>query len=130
MRAGALLWSLDVLTVAALVLAAALYARGWWWLRRRMPGRFTWLRLLCFMLGLDLLLLGISPPMETLAVQSLAVHMSQHLLLMMVVAPLLWLGAPLAPVLRGLPRPVLRGAVAVISWAPARAAGHVLANPV
>jgi len=130
MRAGALLWSLDALTVAALVLAAVLYARGWGWLRRRMPRRFTWLRLLSFMLGLDLLLVAVSPPMEALAVQSLAVHMSQHLLLMMVVAPLLWLAAPLAPLLRGLPGPAMRGAIAVFSWAPVRGAGRVLANPV
>jgi cytochrome c oxidase assembly factor CtaG len=32
--------------------------------------------------------------------------MVQHLLLMMVAPPLLWLGAPLFPLLRGFPRPV------------------------
>ena len=32
--------------------------------------------------------------------------MIQHLLLMMVAPPLLWLGAPLFPMLRGLPRPI------------------------
>jgi hypothetical protein len=37
--------------------------------------------------------------------------MAQHLLLMMAAPPLLWLGAPLFPVLRGLPRPVR------VSWA-------------
>ena len=130
MRAGALLWSLDALTVAALVLVAVLYARGWRRLRRRMPGRFTWPRLLAFMIGLDLLLVAVSPPMEALALQSLAVHMGQHLILMMLVAPLLWLGAPLAPVLRGLPGRAMRAAIAVFSRAPARCVGHVLANPV
>ena len=34
--------------------------------------------------------------------------MIQHLLLMMVVPPLLLLGAPILPLLRGLPRPVLQ----------------------
>ncbi len=32
--------------------------------------------------------------------------MIQHLLLMMVAPPLLWLGAPLFPMIRGLPRPI------------------------
>ncbi len=36
----------------------------------------------------------------------LQVHMVQHLLLMMVAPPLLWLGSPLFPLLRGLPRPI------------------------
>jgi cytochrome c oxidase assembly factor CtaG len=34
-------------------------------------------------------------------------HMAQHLLLMMVAPPLLWLGAPLLPMLSGLPKPLL-----------------------
>ena len=38
----------------------------------------------------------------------LSVHMLQHLLLMMVAPPLLWLGAPLFPCLRGLPAAVRR----------------------
>src|SRR5262245_29774690 len=129
MRPGGLLWSLDALTVATLVLAAAVYARGWARLSRRMPWRFTWPRLLSFMVGLDVLLVAVAPPIDALGADSLAVHMGQHLLLMIVAPPLLWLGAPLAPILRGVPRSVMRIIIALLAWAPARRAGRALANP-
>src|SRR5262249_11961431 len=48
----------------------------------------------------------------------LQVHMLQHLLLMMAAPPLLWLGAPLFPLLRGLPRPVRTYWVAPLVRAP------------
>jgi cytochrome c oxidase assembly factor CtaG len=48
----------------------------------------------------------------------LQVHMLQHVLLMMVAPPLLWLGWPLAPILLGLPRslahPIAR--IFAVSW--------------
>src|SRR5262249_44407772 len=43
---------------------------------------------------------------EPSAALLLQVNMVQHLLLMMVAPPLLWLGSPLLPLLRGLPRDV------------------------
>src|SRR5207302_11199985 len=53
-----------------------------------------------------------------LAALLLQVHMIQHLLLMMAAPPLLWLGAPLFPLLRGLPRPVRRYWVAPLFRSP------------
>ncbi|MBV8232748.1 MAG: cytochrome c oxidase assembly protein, partial [Planctomycetaceae bacterium] len=49
---------------------------------------------------------ALASPVEPFADLLLQVHMVQHLLLMMAAPPLLWLGAPLFPLLRGLPRPV------------------------
>jgi cytochrome c oxidase assembly factor CtaG/polyferredoxin len=63
-------------------------------------------RLAAFLGGLAAIYLALASPVEPLADLLLQVHMVQHLLLMMVAPPLLWLGAPLFPMLRGLPRPV------------------------
>jgi len=57
-------------------------------------------------------------------------HMIQHLLLMMVVPPLLLLGAPILPLLRGMPRPVLQyGLSHLFGAAPLQHAAHFLTHP-
>jgi len=61
------------------------------------------------------ILFAIDTPLETLARQLFWAHMTQHLLLIMVAAPLLVLGAPWLQIWRGLPlslrRPLARTAV-------------------
>ncbi len=57
------------------------------------------------------LFLALASPIDSLGHMLLWVHMVQHFLLIMVVAPLLLLGAPGIPILRGLPRVVRRGAL-------------------
>ena len=63
-------------------------------------------RLAAFLGGLAAIFLALASPIEPFAALLLQVHMVQHLLLMMVAPPLLWLGAPLFPLLRGLPQPI------------------------
>jgi cytochrome c oxidase assembly factor CtaG/ferredoxin len=92
---------------AALLLTAGVYLRGWLELRRRDVRRWHVGHLAAFVGGLAAIYLALASPIEPLSDLLLSVHMLQHLLLMMVVAPLFWLAAPLLPVLRGLPRPVL-----------------------
>src|SRR5262249_32271743 len=72
------------------------------------PGRGRWHggHLAAFLGGLAVIYLALASPLEPFAALLLQVHMVQHLLLMMVAPPLLWLGVPLFPLLRGLPRPV------------------------
>src|SRR5207237_8825563 len=69
-------------------------------------GRYGGGQLAAFLGGLAALFLALASPIEPFAALFLQAHMVQHLLLMMVVAPLIWLGAPLFPLLRGLPQPV------------------------
>jgi cytochrome c oxidase assembly factor CtaG/polyferredoxin len=96
-------WPFDPGLLVALLLTAGCYLRGWLVLRRRAPARWHPAQPACFLAGLAALFLALASPIEPFAALLLLVHMVQHLLLMMVVPPLLWLGAPLLPLLRGLP---------------------------
>lgn len=101
-------WPLDPAVVIALLATALIYARGWRQLRRRGSERFSRRQLICFLTGLVAIFLALASPIETLSSYLLHIHMVQHLLLMMAAPPLLWLGDPLLPLLRGLPLPVRR----------------------
>src|SRR6202162_4101397 len=72
-------------------------------------------RAVAFWSGLGTILLALDTPIEALARQLCWAHMTQHLLLIMVAAPLLVVGAPWMQIWRGLPlsirRPLARTAV-------------------
>src|SRR5262245_50960587 len=97
-------WGVDPWVAGALALAAGIYTRGWLSLHARLPHRFGAGRLAAFLGGLAAIAAALQSPLHALGAQSLQAHMLQHLLLMMVAPPLLWMGAPLLPLLRGLPR--------------------------
>jgi len=99
-------WAFDPWLLVALLVTAGVYLRGWLALGRRDPRRWHGGPLAAFLGGLAAVYLALASPIEPFAALLLQVHMVQHLLLMMVAPPLLWLGAPLFPLLRGLPRPV------------------------
>jgi cytochrome c oxidase assembly factor CtaG len=92
--------------VGGLTLTGVVYLRGWLYLHRVDPRRWRGGQPAAFLGGLATLFLALASPIEPFAALFLMAHMVQHLLLMMVVPPLLWLGAPLFPLLRGLPEPV------------------------
>jgi cytochrome c oxidase assembly factor CtaG/polyferredoxin len=99
-------WPFDGWLLAALLVTAGVYLRGWLVLHRRDSGLWHGGRLAAFFGGLAAIYLALASPIEPFAVLLLQVHMVQHLMLMMVAPPLLWLGAPLFPLLHGLPRPI------------------------
>lgn len=101
-------WTFEPWSVVSLLLGSIIYVRGWWQLHRRLPRRFGARRLIAFQSGMLTLFLALASPLHELAEKLLQFHMIQHLFLMMVVPPLLLLGAPILPLLRGLPRPALR----------------------
>ncbi len=80
---------------------------GWRRLRRRGAQRFAngW-RLASYLVGLALLIVALLSPVDVLSGQLFLMHMIQHLLLVMVVPPLLWLAGPFATGLWALPRPL------------------------
>lgn len=124
-------WSIPPATTIALCLLAAVYLRGWWRLRSAgVPFVPPW-RLISFMVGLFLLWLALASPLDTFSGFVLTAHMLQHMLLMMAVPPLILLGAPLVPLVGGLPAIVAREfAAPVLNWSVAKKAGYRLANPV
>jgi cytochrome c oxidase assembly factor CtaG len=115
--------------LGAVLVAGAIYARGWRALSGRTPLRFGWGRLAAFLGGLGVIALAVASPLDALAGQRLSAHMTQHQLLMMVAPPLLWLGAPVAPMLLGLPGWIRRAVAARLASHPVRTIADVIAHP-
>jgi cytochrome c oxidase assembly factor CtaG len=112
-------WSFPPWITALNLLATLLYVRGWLTLRRVIPSRFPAWRLLSFLSGIASLQIALASPIDAFDSFSLTDHMGQHMILMMVVPPLVLLGNPMIPLLRGLPRPFARKVLGpVLRWPP------------
>ena len=83
-------WDLGVIPIILLLCAALIYAQY----VRRTPG-WPRVRSVCFALGLLITFLGTQSFLGTFDMEYFSVHMVQHLLLIMVAAPLFALSAPL-----------------------------------
>ncbi|MGB7548082.1 MAG: cytochrome c oxidase assembly protein [Terracidiphilus sp.] len=123
-------WSLPVWLTWATALTALVYLRGWWVLRRTRRAQFSAWRLLSFMAGLAILWGAIGSPFDSFADVLLSAHMVEHLVLMSVVPPLVMLGLPVVPLLRGLPV-MLRKPIAgpLLRFKPLRRLVHWLLRP-
>ncbi len=116
--------------VLGAVLALALHARGWRVLHRLRPERYPVWRLVSFCAGVATVLIALLSPLDALADRLLSAHMAQHLLLMMIAPPLVWLGDPLAPALCGLPERLCRRVIApLLARSSLRALGRGLTRP-
>ncbi len=102
-------WRPEVIFV--LLAMGTLYTLGW--LRLRQQSRrqkvVTHWRLAAYYGGLAALAVAILSPIDVLGGQLLLMHMVQHKLLVMLAAPLLWLGNPFPVVMWALPRPARHG---------------------
>jgi putative membrane protein len=98
-------WNLHPVLLAGLLLAGWAYRHG----RTGGPRRpvDTW-RARCFTLALVALGLALLSPLDALSNALASAHMVQHLLLLLVAAPLLALSAPSSAILRGSPLAVRR----------------------
>ena len=124
-------WSFPPWVVAGLLLTLGIYAHGWRQLHRQMPLRFGRRHLATFAAGLATIFVAIASPLDAFGGLLLQVHMTQHLLLMMVAPPLIWLGAPAAPLLRGLPRGVVKNGLGpFLAWPALYRFGRRLSHPV
>ena len=101
-------WSTRPEVVAPLLIVAGAYAVGWWRLRRRGGSVPGW-HVAASAGGLLTLSLALSASFEQLAHASFAAHMAQHLLLVVVAAPLLLLADPFAALVWAIPSPMRAG---------------------
>lgn len=128
LRPGAVLtsWSLEPIPTVGVVVAAILYGEGLGAVRRRAGPAFPTWRVGCFLAGLLVLFLALASPIDAYAPVLLSDHMVQHVLIMMVAAPLLVLGTPILLALRAAgPVARRRFILPVLHAAPVRA----LASP-
>jgi cytochrome c oxidase assembly factor CtaG len=123
-------WSLDAPLISMLLMLALVYFRGWRLLNAEQPHKYTARRLLAFACGLTTIFVALASPIDAFAGLLLEAHMVQHLLLIMVAPPLLWLGQPVLPLLRGLPRWLFRDVLGpFFSWKELRQAGKAIIHP-
>ena len=129
-QAVLLSWSVPPVATFALALTALVYLRGWVLMRRAgVPFLPPW-RAVSFLLGLLSLWIALASPVDTFDGFLLTAHMLQHMILMMLAPPLILLGAPLLPLVRGLPVFAAREfAGPFLNWPVACRVGNALTQP-
>src|SRR6266516_3254410 len=143
-------WPIPPTVLLGCLVAEILYFRGWQVLvkaEQRQPARArksvalhdshaqwdSWLwRGIYFLIAIFIIILGASAPIDILSSRFLWVHMIQHLLILIVMAPLLVASAPLLPLWLGLPRRarrVVRASAMVKAGSALNRMGYWLRQP-
>jgi putative membrane protein len=123
-------WSPPIVLTGTLVVVGLVYTLGWFAIRKTRRAQFSARRLGFFLLGLAIIWVAIASPLDGFADVLLSAHMVEHLLLMSFAPPLLLLGWPVVPLLRGLPRGVTVHLLGpLIRMKALRHLGHVLITP-
>ena len=123
-------WSTPIGVNVSLGLAALVYTRGWLRLRIIFPRLISAWRIAAFWAGIVSVWIAIGSPVDAFDDGLLSVHMLQHLLLMSIAPPLILLGAPALPLLKGLPQWLARRVVRpFLQWGIVKWLGRFLANP-
>jgi cytochrome c oxidase assembly factor CtaG len=124
-------WSIPPAATFVIILSGFIYLRGWWLLRRAGSPNIPPWRAGTFLLGLFTLWVALASPMDVFNGFVLTAHMLQHMLLMMIAPPLILLGAPLVPTVRGLPIFAAREfAGPFLNWSVTKSIGTALSNPI
>jgi putative membrane protein len=123
-------WSLPVPLTVATALAAFLYLRGWLRLHSAPVNVIAVWRAGSFLLGVLLIWIALGSPLAAFDEEFLTVHMLQHLLLMTVAPALILVGAPMMPLLHGLPRRFVQSVLSpLFRWPTAQRIGRSLSQP-
>lgn len=121
-------WTFDPALVTGLLLTAGVYVRGVVRLGRRITGVDRAVRVASFSAGLVVVAVALVSPLDALASTLFSAHMVQHLLLMLVAAPLLVYARPTAALVAGLPAGG-RDAARAAGSGPLRGIGRALTRP-
>jgi putative membrane protein len=99
-------WDFDPLVLFTLIVAGGLYQRGWTELRRRTGShrKLSLVHALSFYAALLFIGMALLSPLDALGQELSAAHMVQHMLLMLVAAPLMVVGVPALVLAFAMPR--------------------------
>jgi putative membrane protein len=123
-------WSFEPGVMLGILLSSWLYARGvraLWRRAGRGHGIAFW-RAGCYATGITALAIALISPVDGVSAALFSVHMVQHLLLVMIAAPLLVLGQPNIALLWALPRSARRGVARAWRKVPGLRAGWRLTS--
>ena len=126
---GALGLSGLVLPSVIIVFIALVYLRGWLHLRSNVVNGISAWRACSLLVGLFLIWVAVVSPIAGLDHELLTVHMLQHLLLMTLAPPLIWLADPVRSVMYGLPQRSVRIFIRVLQRPSVQNLGRVFARP-
>ena len=101
-------WDIPIAVTCTLATGGVIYVRGWLALHRSRSAILPVLRLVSFSSGLVAIFIAFSSPLDTFSDTLLFMRMAQHFVLMSVAPPFIVLGCPLVPMVRGLPRWIVR----------------------
>jgi putative membrane protein len=109
---------------------AVVYVRGWLHLRATSEEPIRQWRAAGFLLGLVLIWTGAASPLASGDAHSLTVHMVQHLVLMSLAPPLIWLADPARVLASALPSWLTKSIVLPMArWRPLQRLGRLLGHP-
>lgn len=123
-------WTIPVWPTLATILVACVYLRGWLHLRTASANVLPAWRAVSFLLGLILIWVAVGSPLAAFDEELLTVHMVQHLLLMAIAPLLMLVGAPVMPLLHGLPKQFVQSILGPsLRWPAVQWIGHTLSEP-
>lgn len=123
-------WAMPIPLTLVVILTTTFYLRGWCRLRFTSANFIPAWRAASFLVGVFLIWLAIGSPIAMLDEQSLTIHMVEHLLLMTIAPPLILLGAPVMPLLHGLPQRFVQSMLGpFLRWPLLQLIGRVASEP-
>jgi putative membrane protein len=118
-----------ILVFVFFVFGALGYLRGWLRVRASSTEAVGAWQAGGFLLGLLLIWIAVASPFASGDAHLLTVHMVQHLMLMSLAPPLIWLADPVRVLTRALPSRLTTSVLTTARWRPLERLGRLLGHP-